>query len=39
MENAFLRNSSGDVDFVIQKANKVIPIEVKAEENLQSAIF
>lgn len=29
-------NSSGEVDFVIQRTNKVIPIEVKAEENLQA---
>lgn len=29
-------NSSGEVDFIIQKANKVIPVEVKAEENLQA---
>lgn len=29
-------NSSGEVDFVIQQANKIIPIEVKAEENLQA---
>lgn len=29
-------NSSGEVDFVIQRANKVIPVEVKAEENLQA---
>lgn len=29
-------NSSGEVDFVIQKGLHVIPIEVKAEENLQA---
>ena len=29
-------NSSGEVDFIIQKENKVIPVEVKAEENLQA---
>lgn len=29
------QNSSGEVDFVIQRANRIIPIEVKAEENLQ----
>lgn len=29
-------NSSGEVDFIIQKLNKVIPVEVKAEENLQA---
>ncbi|MCM1126898.1 MAG: ATP-binding protein [Lachnospiraceae bacterium] len=29
-------NSSGEVDFVVQRANKVIPVEVKAEENLQA---
>lgn len=29
-------NSSGEVDFVVQRAGKVIPVEVKAEENLQA---
>ncbi|MCD8300389.1 MAG: DUF4143 domain-containing protein, partial [Clostridiales bacterium] len=29
-------NSSGEIDFVIQKAGYVIPIEVKAEDNLQA---
>ncbi len=29
-------NSSGEVDFVVQKAGKVIPLEVKAQENLQA---
>lgn len=29
-------NSSGEVDFLIQYANSIIPIEVKASENLQS---
>ena len=29
-------NSSGEIDFVIQKSGYVIPIEVKAEENLQA---
>lgn len=29
-------NSSGEVDFIVQKGNKVIPVEVKAEENLQA---
>lgn len=29
-------NSSGEVDFIVQKGNQVIPIEVKAEENLQA---
>ena len=29
-------NSSGEVDFIVQRAGKVIPIEVKAEENLQA---
>lgn len=29
-------NSSGEVDFVIQSVNKVLPLEVKAEENLQA---
>lgn len=29
-------NSSGEIDFVIQKENMCIPIEVKAEENLRA---
>ncbi len=29
-------NSKGEVDFIIQKSGKIIPIEVKAEENLQA---
>ncbi len=29
-------NSSGEIDFVIQKSGYVIPIEVKAEDNLQA---
>ena len=29
-------NSSGELDFVVQDGEKIIPIEVKAEENLQS---
>ena len=29
-------SSNGEVDFVLQNANKVLPLEVKAEENLQS---
>lgn len=29
-------NSSGEVDFIVQGAGKVIPIEVKAKENLQA---
>lgn len=29
-------NSSGKVDFIIQRRNKIIPLEVKAEENLQA---
>lgn len=29
-------NSRGEVDFIIQKEGKVIPIEVKAEENLRA---
>lgn len=29
-------NSTGEVDFVVQKGMKIIPIEVKAEENLQA---
>ena len=29
-------NSSGEIDFIVQKEMYCIPIEVKAEENLQS---
>lgn len=29
-------NSRGEIDFVVQKGGKVIPIEVKAEENLRA---
>lgn len=29
-------NSTGEIDFLIQKGDKVIPIEAKAEENLKS---
>ncbi|OJV34311.1 MAG: hypothetical protein BGO29_08560 [Bacteroidales bacterium 36-12] len=29
-------NGRAEVDFVVQHAGKVIPIEVKAEENLQA---
>ena len=29
-------NSSGEIDFIIQKENMCIPIEVKAEENLRA---
>ena len=29
-------NSSGELDFVLQQAQYIIPIEVKAEENLQA---
>jgi predicted AAA+ superfamily ATPase len=29
-------NATAEVDFIIQKANDIIPIEVKAEENLKS---
>ena len=29
-------NSRGEIDFLIQKGNKIIPIEVKAEENLRA---
>lgn len=29
-------NSSGEIDFLVQKEGKVFPIEVKAEENLKS---
>ncbi|HMR86504.1 MAG TPA: ATP-binding protein [Saprospiraceae bacterium] len=29
-------NATAEVDFIIQKANEIIPIEVKAEENLKS---
>ena len=29
-------NSRGEIDFLLQKEDKIIPIEVKAEENLQA---
>ncbi len=29
-------NSSGEIDFVVQKGGQVVPVEVKAEENLQA---
>lgn len=29
-------NSSGEIDFLVQRGEEIIPIEVKAEENLQS---
>ena len=29
-------NSRGEIDFLIQNGNKIIPIEVKAEENLKA---
>ena len=29
-------NSRGEIDFLVQQEEKVIPIEVKAEENLQA---
>lgn len=29
-------NSRGEIDFLVQKEEKIIPIEVKAEENLQA---
>lgn len=29
-------NSSGELDFLLQKENQIIPVEVKAEENLQA---
>ncbi|MCD7751272.1 MAG: ATP-binding protein [Lachnospiraceae bacterium] len=29
-------NSSGEIDFVVQAGGRIIPIEVKAEENLQA---
>lgn len=29
-------NSSGEIDFIFQKEDKVVPVEVKAEENLQA---
>jgi predicted AAA+ superfamily ATPase len=29
-------NATAEVDFLIQKQNEIIPIEVKAEENLKS---
>lgn len=31
-----MENSSGEVDFVLQHSGNVIPLEVKAEENLQA---
>lgn len=30
------QNSSGEIDFIIQSENQIIPIEVKAAENLQA---
>lgn len=29
-------NSSGEIDFLIQKGDRIIPVEVKAEENLKA---
>ncbi len=29
-------NSSGEIDFVVQKEDKIYPVEVKAEENVQA---
>lgn len=29
-------NSSGEIDFIVQRGGQVIPVEVKAEENLQA---
>ena len=29
-------NSSGELDFIVQRGMKVVPVEVKAEENLQA---
>lgn len=29
-------NSSGEIDFVIEHQNRIVPVEVKAEENLQA---
>ena len=29
-------NSRGEIDFLFQKAGKIIPLEVKAEENLKA---
>lgn len=29
-------NSRGEIDFLVQRGDKIVPIEVKAEENLQS---
>lgn len=31
-----LENSSGEIDFVLQSGMQIIPVEVKAEENLQA---
>ncbi|MCD8023557.1 MAG: ATP-binding protein [Lachnospiraceae bacterium] len=30
------QNSSGEIDFIVQKSGHIIPLEVKAEENLQA---
>lgn len=30
------KNSSGEIDFVVQRENHIIPLEVKAEENLRA---
>lgn len=30
------KNSSGEIDFILQKDNYIIPLEVKAEENLKA---
>ncbi len=29
-------NSKGEIDFLVQRGNSIVPVEVKAEENLQS---
>lgn len=30
------KNSRGEIDFLLQSEDKIIPVEVKAEENLQA---
>ncbi|MCD7955533.1 MAG: ATP-binding protein [Lachnospiraceae bacterium] len=30
------QNSSGEIDFIVQKSGYIIPLEIKAEENLQA---
>lgn len=30
------KNSSGEIDFIVQREDYIIPVEVKAEENLKA---